>query len=123
MLQCEIEKSECSFITEETDMNELAEIIRNTRSIYSFEHKDSYASIASIENNKENYSHLTISIYNHPDMKGVAVLKYALYKKGKKLASEEFSSPELIYWAIKNFPEIFEQIQMENENHFYEKEK
>ena len=119
LLQCKRKSNKYDFTAKEIDMYELAEYIRNTRPIYTTGHNLPYASITFTESKSDDYFEINIAFFNLLNNYGVAVLDCELYKKGKCVASKKFSSSELTDWAIRYFPEVFEQIQHENEKHFY----
>ena len=119
LMRCRFETHRCNFNPENTDMKELAGYIRDASPVYATGHNVPYAYISIIESRDDDYFKMNISFYNLLYVKGVAILECDFYKNGKNIAGKAFSSSELTEWAWKEFPEVFDKIQKDNEKHFY----
>jgi len=123
LLNCNIETWQCSIDIKEIDMIELAELLKDTVLIYPIYRKLPYASLSFKQTDELNYFLINIDIYNELNINGVAVFNMDLYKNGKPVARQSYSSPKLTEWGIKIFPDIFNKIQEDNEKDFYYQEK
>ena len=106
--KCKIETLWCKFSIGEVDLDELAEILRNTQSAYAPGHSIPYAGLTFTEDKTDEYLVVNISIYEQ-NMHGEALLNCELFRNETGLAGNYFSSPELTEWTKKVFPEVFER--------------
>ena len=123
LLNCNIETWQCSIDIKEIDMIELAELLKDTVPIYPIYRKLPYASLSFKQTDELNYFLIDINIYNELNINGVAVLDIYLYKNGKTVAYQYYSSPELTEWGLKLLPDVFNKIQEDNLKHFYYQEE
>ena len=119
LVNCDIETSQCSISVDKIDMQQLADILKNTRPIYPIFRKTPYAALSLKQRDNENYFLIVINIYNVLNVNGAAVLDMYLYNGEKIVVGQYYSSQELTDWCINQFPEVFNKIQDYNESHFY----